>query len=303
MRPALLASAPCTMKPTILVLEHVAHERLGTFEATLKDAGCALLEVNIAEASASLPLLSSMGGIISMGGPMSVYERAKYPWISKELALLREAVASGLPVLGVCFGAQMLAAALGAKVTKNPQKEIGWYPVMREPGSDGDPLLDAFGQTETVFQWHGDTFALPKGAMRLASSPLCAEQGFRYGRAIYGLQFHVEVTEAMIRAWMQTPVNKQELSTLRGVIPPPTARPEVGSPGDPGRHRRPASGGGIIDPMAIRRQSPQHVERLKALSQSVIAAWCALVRAPASTPGGAPKPLAATSHDATTYGA
>ena len=267
MRPALLASAQRMMTPTILVLEHVAHERLGTFEAALNNAGCALLEVNIAEAGASLPSLSTVSGIISMGGPMSVYERAKYPWIDKELKCLREAVAKQLPILGVCLGAQMLAAALGAAVTKNPQKEIGWHPLMREPGADGDPLFEAFGQTETVFQWHGDTFALPKGARRLASSPLCGEQGFRYGDSAYGLQFHVEVTEAMIRAWMQTPVNKQELSTLRG----------------------------IIDPMAIRRQSPQHVERLKELSQSVIAAWCALVRASTSTPGGAPKPLAATS--------
>jgi GMP synthase (glutamine-hydrolysing) len=190
-----------------------------------------------------------------MGGPMGVYEQARYPFLSTEIALLKDAVAAGLPVLGVCLGAQLLAAALGAKVAKNPQKEIGWHPLMREPGADGDPLFAAFGQTETVFQWHGDAFALPKGAVRLASSPLCPQQAFRFGRSAYGLQFHVEVTETMVRAWLQQRDNRAELATLKGAI----------------------------DPTAIRNQTGQHINRLAALSHAVAQAFSALCAPPATT--------------------
>ena len=240
--------------PTILVIQHVPHERLGTFEPAFKAAGCSIQSFNAYEAGARWPSLDGLDGIVSMGGPQSVYEQAEYPFLTQELALLREAIANQLSILGVCLGAQLLAAALGAKVTKAPQKEIGWYPLMRESGAAGDLVFDAFSQTETVFQWHGDTFALPKGATRLASSPLCPEQGFRYGTNVYGLQFHVEVTEAIVRAWMHTPVNKAELLKLRGVI----------------------------DPMTIRRQSPQHVDRLAQLSGHVASTFCTLVIAHAT---------------------
>jgi len=242
------------MKP-ILVIQHVPHERLGTFEESFTRAGCSILPLNSYNSKATWPALSAVQGIVVMGGPQSVYEQTKYPFLTKELALLREALTANLPILGVCFGAQLLAAALGAKVTRNPQKEIGWYPLMREPGTDTDLLCELFGQTETVFQWHGDTFALPNGATRLFSSPLCQEQGFRYRDHVYGLQFHLEVTEAMIRAWMQTPANKAELSSLRG----------------------------MIDPLAIRRQSPQHITRLHELSRHVATTFCQLVNAATHT--------------------
>ncbi|MBI4596771.1 MAG: gamma-glutamyl-gamma-aminobutyrate hydrolase family protein [Candidatus Omnitrophica bacterium] len=226
---------------TLLVIQHVPHERLGTFEPIFMQSGLTIRTLNAADTQAIWPKPDDANGIVSMGGPQSVYEQRKYPWIKKELAFLEEAIAAKRPILGVCLGAQMLAAALGAKVTKNPQKEIGWYPLMREPGADGDPMWDIFGQTETVFQWHGDTFALPKGAVQLASSPLCAQQAFRYGDNAYGVQFHVEVTEAIIRAWMRVPGNRAELASLRGTI----------------------------DPMTIRRQSPQHINRLQVLGHHV----------------------------------
>ena len=125
---------------------------------------------------------------------------------------------------------------------------------MREPGADNDPVCEPFGQTETVFQWHGDTFSLPKDAARLFSSPLCQEQAFRYRNHVYGVQFHVEVTEVMIRAWIRA--NAAELSSLRGVI----------------------------DPATIRQQTPQHVPRLNELARRIAAAFVASLESHAPEP-------------------
>lgn len=252
---------------TLLVIEHVPHERLGAFEPAFTAAGVTLRTLRVFEPGARWSL-DGVDGVVSMGGPMSVYKQQRYPWIAKELALLQQAVKTKRPVLGVCLGAQLLAQALGAQVRAADAKEIGWYPLMREParpgpdgrragGADGDPLMAPFGQTETVFQWHGDTFSLPKGAVRLASSPLCLEQGFRYGTNAYGLQFHVEVTEPIIRAWMMNPGNRKELAALKGQI----------------------------DPMTIRRQSPQHIARLGELARHVGAAFCQLVTTRPATRG------------------
>src|SRR3989338_2893753 len=237
------------MTPTLLIIEHVPHERLGVFEPAFTAAGCSLLRLTVYDRTIRWPSLDDVDGIVSMGGPMSVYQQAQHPSLTKELSLLREAIKRKKPILGICLGAQLLAAALGARVMKNPQKEIGWYPLMREPGAEGDPLCERFGQTETVFQWHGDTFALPKGAVRLFSSPLCREQAFRYYGNVYGLQCHLEVTEAMIRAWMQHPTNRTELASLKGQI----------------------------DPMTIRRQSPAHIERLGELALHVASTFAQIV--------------------------
>lgn len=239
---------------TVLVIQHVPHEGLGTFEPVLKRAGCSFVTLNSADPKAQWPKLNDVDGIIVMGGPQGVNEQAKYPYLKKEIGLLQDALHARLPILGACLGAQLLAAALGARVTKNPQKEIGWYPLMREPGADGDPLWEPFGQTETVFQWHGDMFALPKGAVQLASSPLCAQQAFRYGTNAYGLQFHVEVTEPMIRAWMRA--NAQELEGLKGVI----------------------------DPETIHRQTPQHIDRLRGLSTHLAITFASFMTSQTSSP-------------------
>lgn len=241
--------------PNILVIQHVPHEGLGTFEPAFKAAGLAVTRLDATNPKADWAAAAAAEGLVVMGGPQSVYEQATYPYLKRELEVLRQAVKAGMPVLGMCLGAQLLAAALGGKVTKNASKEIGWHPLMREPAADTDPLAEPFGQTESVFQWHGDTFSLPKGAVQLFSSPLCPQQAFRYGDRAYGLQFHVEVTEAMIRLWIQK--NAKELASLRGQV----------------------------DPAAIRAQNAQHLPRLAALSRHVAATFAGLVR-PSATPTG-----------------
>lgn len=232
--------------PNILVIQHVLHERLGTFEAVFKEAGFSIATLDASNPRAKWPAVSEFDALVVMGGPMGAYEQDRYPFLKKETALIRQALKKERPILGVCLGAQLLASVLGAGVAKNHTKEIGWYPLMREPGADNDPLCEAFDQTETVFQWHGDTFSLPKGVVRLFSSPLCQEQAFRYRGNVYGLQFHVEVTEAMIRAWLIHAQNKKELAALKGQI----------------------------DPAVIRAQSPRHIGRLEELARHVAGTFC-----------------------------
>ena len=143
--------------------------------------------------------ISDAAGVIFMGGPMSVNDGL--PYVDQELRFAAQAVADRKPVLGVCLGAQLVAKALGSHVYLNPAKEIGWFPLQFTEHAASDSLFHGFCQEETVFQWHGETFDLPAGARLLATSPACRNQAFRAGNAVYGLQFHLEVTPEMIAEW------------------------------------------------------------------------------------------------------
>jgi len=144
--------------------------------------------------------LEGAAGLILMGGPMSVND--DLPWIPRELAAIREAVSRGIPVLGICLGSQLIAKALGAPVYRNPVKEIGWSPVRWTPAARTDALFAGLDGSQMVFQWHGETFDLPPGAELLAESAACRHQAFRAGANIYALQFHLEVTPAIIADWL-----------------------------------------------------------------------------------------------------
>ena len=193
----------------VLAFRHAPMEGIGSIAAALDRSGigCRIVDAGRApETGAQKPApgagaQSAPSGLILMGGPMSVND--DLPWIAPELAAIREAVARGIPVLGVCLGAQLIARALGARVYPNPQKEIGWSPVDWTPAAATDPLFHGFSGPETVFQWHGETFDLPPGAQHLASSAACRHQAFRVGGNVYGLQFHLEVTPEIIGQWLQ----------------------------------------------------------------------------------------------------
>lgn len=149
-----------------------------------------------------LPGISAYDFLVIMGGPMGVSERDRYGFIDAEANLARDAIARHIPVLGLCLGSQIMAHALGAPVAKNPAKEIGVMTVELTPEGAEDPLLAGLGPQVSVFQWHGDTFGIPPGAVRLASSPITVNQAFRYGRHAYGFQFHIEVTPEMVAEWL-----------------------------------------------------------------------------------------------------
>ena len=204
----------------LLVLQHVAHEILGTLNPLLKRAGFRIRYVNFGRHPDAQPSLEGYHGLVVLGGPMSVYDDHRFAHLTTEMKLIEDAMKRNLPVLGICLGAQLIAKTLGADVYPSKQKEIGWYDLHSAPEAAHDSILKSLGQTEKVFQWHGDTFDIPAGAVYLAASPLCLNQAFRYRDNVYGLQFHLEVDEPMILRWLKVPENRHEIARLHGDINP-----------------------------------------------------------------------------------
>jgi GMP synthase (glutamine-hydrolysing) len=195
----------------LLVFQHVPHEILGTFNPLLKAAGFRIRYINFGRTPDAVPNIDKYDGLIVLGGPMCVDQTDGHPHLLTEIAAIKQAIECHMPVLGICLGAQLIATALGANVGKNPTKEIGWYDVTPTAAGQADPLFGCFDGTEKIFQWHGDTFDIPHGAVALASSPECANQAFRFGERTYGLQFHLEVDEPLIQRWLKTPVHVREM--------------------------------------------------------------------------------------------
>lgn len=148
------------------------------------------------------PHLDEVDLLIIMGGPMNIYEDNLYPWLAAEKRFIAAAIAAGKRVLGVCLGAQLIADVMGAKVTANAFKEIGWFPVHKSTGANG-PFAAALPESFTAFHWHGDTFNLPPGATRLAHSVACENQAFSVDDQILGLQFHLEVAPINVQTWAE----------------------------------------------------------------------------------------------------
>ena len=181
----------------VIVLQHAECEGPGILSDAL---AAAKLPVRVIRGDLGEPIpadLSDILALIVMGGPMSTYEHARYPFLLDEIRLLEAAVTAHLPVIGICLGSQLLAAALGAHVRPGPQKEIGWYPIHLEPAASADPLFTDAPNRFEAFHWHGDIFDLPHGATRLAHSDVTECQAFHYESAC-GILFHMEVTQASI---------------------------------------------------------------------------------------------------------
>jgi GMP synthase-like glutamine amidotransferase len=177
-------------------LQHIHFESLGRMDEMLRSRGHSLSASRL-YASPELPGLEDFDALIAMGGSMSVNDEDEYPWLAPEKRLVREASLAGKPVLGVCLGAQLIAASLGARVYPNAEREIGWFPV--EGSAPSDPALFSFPSSIMAFHWHGETFDLPPGAVGLARSEACANQAFQVGRRTIGLQFHLETTRDSAR--------------------------------------------------------------------------------------------------------
>ena len=181
-------------------LQHVLFEGLGCIEPWLLAAQYEITYTRLHEA-AEFPDGEAVDLLVVLGGPMSVNDEAAFPWLAPEKQFIRHAIEAGTPVLGLCLGAQLIANALGARVSRNREKEIGWFPVEATP-ADGTALF-RFPPSIEVFHWHGETFDLPPGAVRLARSTGCENQAFQFGRSALALQFHLETTPAAVRAMVK----------------------------------------------------------------------------------------------------
>jgi GMP synthase (glutamine-hydrolysing) len=205
---------PSTMSATLLVLQHIACEPPAAFEEELRSRGLDLVRVELDEGEA-IPERDAFAAIVVMGGPMGAYDDDEHPWLAGEKRYLREAVEQDVPVWGVCLGAQLLAASLGARVYRGPEAEVGLLPVELTEAAADDPVFADAPPSIPTLQWHGDTFDLPEGATLLARSPAYRNQAFRVGRS-YGLQFHVEVTPELAAQWGEVPAYASSLEAILG---------------------------------------------------------------------------------------
>ena len=205
------------MKPaTVVILQHASCETPGLIANVLTDAQ---LTPQIVRSFAGEPVPSSLegaDGLIVMGGPMGVYDHPQFPFLKQEMHLIEEALRAEKPILGICLGSQLLAAALGAPVTRGKQKEIGWLPVRLTKEAANNPLLAGAPASFTALHWHGDVFDLPRSTVPLASSDLTPHQAFRYGRSAYGFLFHMEITQPMLGTWVTTFADELRAERLDG---------------------------------------------------------------------------------------
>ena len=183
----------------MLCLQHVAQEPPGAVAEAVRGAGLPMEVVRIDRGQAVPGSAEALSALVVMGGPMSVPHIDRTPHLKAEKRLVEAALERAIPVLGICLGSQLLAAALGARVERGPGLEVGWLPVALEPAARGDPLLGALPAELVALHWHGDVFDLPRGATSLARSSLTRCQAFRLGTA-WGILFHLEADEAQIEA-------------------------------------------------------------------------------------------------------
>jgi len=181
-------------KLRIHYFQHVEYEGLGSIEEWISSNNHSLSSTRFFENS-TLPEMADIDWLIVMGGAMSVQDEEQYPWLKAEKIFIRQAVEAGKTVLGICLGSQLVSSALGAKVYRNPEKEIGWFDIEFSQFAQYSVLFHNMGSRLKVFHWHGDTFDLPEHAVHLASSSACKNQAYLYKDKVLALQFHLEPTQ------------------------------------------------------------------------------------------------------------
>lgn len=201
------------MVERILIITHVESEGPGTLGDFLLSQKVDITTVNLSQGDDLPEDPLEFDAIITMGGPMSVHDGDRYPFLREELGFLRKAIEGNVPLLGICLGAQLIAQASDAWVGKADKKELGWKKIFITEAGKKDMLFQGISGVITVFQWHEDAFAIPQGASFLAAGWDCENQAFRYRNA-FGLQFHIEVTREMLAQWFE---GSPELDEILGV--------------------------------------------------------------------------------------
>ena len=199
----------------VLILQHISCEPPGAYEEVLREHSAELHFVELDQGE-SLPDWHGFDAIVAMGGPMGANDDESLPWLVAEKRIIGEAVRAGKAFWGTCLGAQLLAASLGARVYSGPVPEVGVMYVELADACRDDPVFAPVPRRLLTFQWHGDTFNLPEGAVLLARSELYAAQAFRWGRRAYGVQFHVEVSPELATQWGMVPEYREALEKVLG---------------------------------------------------------------------------------------
>lgn len=201
----------------VLVFQHDPFEDLGFFAEVLDRERATYRTIRLFHGEMPAEDWKHVAALIVLGGPMAVEDEEKFPFLRWEKRIIRAAIDESVPILGICAGAQLIAATLGARIYHGSVKEIGWSPISITPHGQVDSLLGYLPESATVFQWHGDGFDLPAEAHCLASSTHYKTQAFRLGKTIYGLQFHLEVTPRMIERWIVE--RSKDLASAPYVLP------------------------------------------------------------------------------------
>jgi GMP synthase-like glutamine amidotransferase len=187
----------------VLIIKHIDFEGPGKIEDYFRDAARAVSLIDLSKGEYLTKDIKGVEAVVSLGGPMNVYEEGIFPFLKEENFFIKEALKKEIPFLGICLGAQLLAKACGAEVKKSPQKEVGWYKIKLTGAGVKDPFFKNLGAKLDVFQWHEDMFEVPENGLLLASSEGCPYQAFRVSKNAYGLQFHVEVTPEIVNSWIE----------------------------------------------------------------------------------------------------
>jgi GMP synthase-like glutamine amidotransferase len=186
--------------PRIAVLHHLDYNLLGHAGRVMEAAGIELDERDLKNGD-PLPEPGEMDAILALGGDQSVLDIGSYRYLQDEAALLRSAVESGTPVLGVCLGGQLLAHALGGRVERMPRRMVAWAEVERLPEAEGDPLFGSLAPRLRALHWNEDAFSVPDGAVELLSRAGPGGEAFRFGESAWGIQFHPETDAGVLERW------------------------------------------------------------------------------------------------------
>jgi len=182
------------------VFQHVRHESPAAIGSWAEARGYPVATTHL-YAGDSLPSLDEFDLLVVMGGPMNIYEYRNHPWLKPERQFLEKALSAKKKMVGACLGSQLIADALGSRVTQNVEMEIGWHPV--QFSAEARERFPSLPVSQLALHWHGDTFELPKGALRLAASAACGEQGYWFADHVLGLQFHPEITPEILKIWCE----------------------------------------------------------------------------------------------------
>lgn len=206
-------------------LQHVPFEGLGSIETWLEDAGYDITSTQLYD-SINFPKVEAFDFLVVMGGSMSINDEDNYPWLVEEKKFIKRTIEAGKPILGICFGAQLIANSMGGEVFQNTAKEIGWFPIQATK-SDNNAVFQ-FPEEVDVFHWHGETFTLPPGAVQIAESKACKNQAFQMGTHVMGLQFHLETTpesaQAVVDNCRDELVDGEYIQTERDILSVPQKR-------------------------------------------------------------------------------